>query len=146
MCTSPRPAFVHLARCARQSGSGQHAVLAGDPSLASVAHELRHTLFHRGGTNHAGVAHFDQHRSFSSTDEIWNDIDRTHLVRRAIIRTIEHGKILAGESAWNFVCRVRQRAASTWHSAFSTLPGDGRAGVAAERRKNAAYGVSRGSD
>ena len=41
---------------------------------------------------------------------------------------------------------MQGEATGSEHLAFSTLPGDGRAGVAAERRKNAAHGVSRGSD
>ena len=59
-------------------------------------------LLHRSGANYAGIADFDQNRSFSRINEIGNDVDRTHLVRRAIIRTKEHTKILAaGEEAFS---------------------------------------------
>ena len=94
MRASALPAFGDLTWRARQGRTRQHGVLAGDPSLAAVAHELRDGFFDRRGADDARVADFDEHRSFSGGDEIGRENDGTKLLGRTIVGAIEHDGIV----------------------------------------------------
>jgi hypothetical protein len=56
-----------LVACVRRAR--QHAVFRRHPALAGVAHERRHAACHAGGTEHLGIAHADQARSFGMARE-----------------------------------------------------------------------------
>ena len=75
---------------AGQGRAGKHAILAGNPSLARVAQKHGNGFFHRGGADDASVPHLNQRRAFGSRDEVGNDVDRTKLVRRAVIAAKYH--------------------------------------------------------
>ena len=67
-----RPLCLPLALRAR-CGYGrtrQHAVLGRHPALAAAAQEGRQRFFDAGRAQHAGVAHFDEHRTFGVAGEI----------------------------------------------------------------------------
>src|ERR1019366_6172695 len=86
--------FVGLAWRASQRGVRQHAVFAGHPALAAIAQKLRHRVFNGGRADDASVAEFDQARTFGSGDEVGDDVDRPHLLRRTIIGAIDHKRRL----------------------------------------------------
>ena len=75
---------------AGQSRTRQHAVLAGDPAFAAIAHETRDSFFDRGSADDTGIAHFNQDGTLRSRDEFRGEDDGAKLVERAIIGTIEH--------------------------------------------------------
>ena len=82
--------LVDVTRSTSESGPRQHAILAADPSLATVAQEVRHGFFYGGGADDAGIAHLNQDGSFSSGDVVGKDVDRPELIRGALVAAIDH--------------------------------------------------------
>src|SRR5690349_9335096 len=80
---------------ARESRTGEHAILGANPSTAAVAKKLRDTFFNRSGTNDASVPHLNQGRAFGGSDEIRDDPYWAELIGRTIVGAIKHSEILA---------------------------------------------------
>ncbi len=77
---SSRP--FETSRCLRSPGrGGEHPVLGGDPAAARTRQPPRHALLHRGGADHACLAHRDQRRAGRGAHESRLDRDRPQLVR-----------------------------------------------------------------
>ena len=81
-----------LAVTPRVGGTGQHAVLGRDPTLATALLMRGHLLFDRGRAQHLGGAKLDQNRAFSvhckasgdtySAQMVWGAAVRARAVRR----------------------------------------------------------------
>lgn len=62
-----------LAWCAGEGGSGEHAVLGGDPAAAGVAEPAGDALLDGGVAEDAGVAGFDKDGAFGGADKVGGD-------------------------------------------------------------------------
>src|SRR5690606_14957330 len=78
-----------LAVAAGVRGTGEHAVLGGDPALAFPAQQAADAVLDTGGAQHLGVAEADQHRAFGMAGGVALDADRAQLVRGATTGTDE---------------------------------------------------------
>ena len=76
-----------VALLAAAGGGGQHGVFRRDPALALAPQEGRHTLLHRGGADHTGVAGGNQAGACRRTHKIGLNRNRTGLTRQSAIKT-----------------------------------------------------------
>src|SRR5690606_35270201 len=70
-------------------GTRQHAIFGGDPAPTLALEEGRYLVQHAGIAQHPGLAHGNQHRTFSITRISSVYHNRTELTRRTAGRALE---------------------------------------------------------
>src|SRR4029079_17388400 len=83
----------------RQGSARQHSILGGYPSFPVVPQEGWYRFFDGCGADDSRISNLDENRAFSGRNVLRMNMDRTKLVRRAMIATIEHEQILAAEGS-----------------------------------------------
>lgn len=97
MGAAPDFAALGLAGRAGESGTGQHAVLGGNPAAATVAEPGGNALLHGGIAENAGVPSLDENGAFGDLGPAWGEAHGAQLVRRAAAAAKElfrHGAIV----------------------------------------------------
>jgi hypothetical protein len=90
MGASALPAFGDFARSAGQSGTGKHAVFAGNPSFAGIAQKCWDRFFNGSCANDPRVSDFNKNGALGRVYEAGSHFDRAQLISGSIIRAIEH--------------------------------------------------------
>ncbi len=82
-------AALALAGGAGEGGSGQHAVLGGDPATAGVAEPAGDSLLDGGVAEDAGVAGLDEDGALGHGDVAWGDAGGAEGICQAVVGTEE---------------------------------------------------------
>src|SRR5437588_7955777 len=85
MRAPPDSPFARFPWSTRERRAWKHTVFAGNPPLAAVSQEARHSFFNRRCTNDARVPNFNQSRSLGHSDVIRRNSYGAHLLRSAIV-------------------------------------------------------------
>src|SRR3972149_4740584 len=96
----PPPALMGSQATPGGRGTGQHAVLGGDPAAALAAQELRDPVLDADGAEDRRAPQLDERRAVSVREVAAGDAQRPHLVVAASVRAQKGGSVHEASCGW----------------------------------------------